>query len=217
MAQGVLFVEGDNVGIGTDTPTRKLHVVPDVAGQVVALFQNGTHEISRNDGGFSNIRFATSGGTVTQSWLFQNSPTNGEFVIRNETTPGNPLRILRDAPANSVVMRSAGVGIRTGTPAGALDVNGPIYQRGGVIHADYVFEPGYDLPSIEEHARLMWSNSHLPAVPPRELDEAGREVVNVGAQRRGILEELEVAHIYIDQLNGELQDLRERLAALEAD
>jgi hypothetical protein len=204
------------VGIGTANPTRKLHVVPDVAGQVVALFQNGTHEISRNDGGFANIRFATSGGPVTQSWLFQNSPTNGEFVIRNQTTPGNPLRILRDAPANSVVMRSTGVGIRTGTPAGALDVNGSIYQRGGIIHADYVFEPGYDLPSIEEHARLMWANSHLPAVPPRQMDEAGREVVEVGAQRRGILEELEVAHIYIEQLEKRMGQQEERLNQLEA-
>jgi hypothetical protein len=211
-----LDISANGVGIGTDNPTRKLHVVPDVAGQVVALFQNGTHEISRSDGGYSNIRFATSGGAVTQSYLFQNSPVNGEFVIRNETTPGNPLRIQRTAPTNSLVMTGVGVGIGTGSPAGKLDVNGSIYQRGGLIHADYVFEPEYDLPTIEEHASLMWSKSHLPAVPPRQVDEAGREVVDIGAQRRGILEELEVAHIYIEQLEKRMAQQEERLNQLEA-
>ena len=41
---------------------------------------------------------------------------------------------------------------------GALDVNGPIYQRGAVLHADYVFEEDYELESIEEHAEFMWKH-----------------------------------------------------------
>ena len=36
-----------------------------------------------------------------------------------------------------------------------------IYQRGSELHADYVFEDGYELESIEEHARHMWQAKHL--------------------------------------------------------
>ena len=52
------------------------------------------------------------------------------------------------------------MGIGTGDPQGALDVNGPILQRGGDLHADYVFEDDYPLESIEEHSESMWREKH---------------------------------------------------------
>ncbi len=103
------------------------------------------------------------------------------------------------------------VGIGTSSPAGALDVNGTIYQRGGQIHADYVFEPDYDLETIEEHSSYMWTNKHLEGVPKRSVDDNGNEIVEVGSQRKGILEELEKAHIYIEQLNNQIKDLNKQL------
>ncbi len=116
------------------------------------------------------------------------------------------------------------VGIGTASPLGKLDVNGSIFQRGGVLHADYVFEPDYDLENIEEHAAYMWSNKHLKAVPARRVDPKGLEILEVGAHRRGILEELEKAHIYIERLHHRLKNLEEgnadmeaRLAAVEQD
>ncbi|MDI6794767.1 MAG: hypothetical protein QME81_18190 [bacterium] len=65
------------------------------------------------------------------------------------------------------------------------------------MHADYVFEPDYELETIEEHAAYMWKNKHLKAIPNAKLDEDGREIIEVGIHRRGIVEELEKAHIYI--------------------
>lgn len=108
----------------------------------------------------------------------------------------------------------------------SLTVFGPIYQRYNLIHADYVFAPDYELESIEEHADYMWREKHLKAVPGHQVDEAGLEVLEVGAHRRGILEELEKAHIYIAQLNekikqqanerAELAELRARMARFES-
>ncbi|MDI6794571.1 MAG: hypothetical protein QME81_17170 [bacterium] len=63
------------------------------------------------------------------------------------------------------------------------------------------------------------------------MDEEDQEIIEVGAYRRGIVEELEKAHIYIEQLhkqnkelyqqNKELHQhikaLEERLAKLEAE
>jgi len=98
---------------------------------------------------------------------------------------------------------------------GTLDVKGPIWQRGGVLHADYVFRPDYELESIDKHSEFMWQNKHLPAIPKAMTDENGREIVEVGAHRRGIVEELEKAHIYIDQLHKQNIALETRLAKLE--
>ena len=97
-----------------------------------------------------------------------------------------------------------------------LDVNGKIYQRGTQIHADYVFEPDYKLESIEEHSEFMWQNKHLKAIPKAEVDENGREIIEVGAHRKGIVEELEKAHIYIEQLHKQNNELETRLLKLEA-
>jgi len=96
----------------------------------------------------------------------------------------------------------------------SLDVLGPIYQRGGILHPDYVFEDGYEINTIEDHAEKMWREIHLPALAPREYDEEGREMVEIGHQRRGILEELEIAHIYIAQLNRQIKQLQEGMAEL---
>lgn len=106
------------------------------------------------------------------------------------------------------------VGIGTTSPNGALDVNGEIYQRGALLHADYVFADDYQLLSIEEQGAFMENNEHLPAVPKAEVDENGREVLLVGAHRRGMLEELEKAHLYIQQLNEKVKQQDARIDLL---
>lgn len=114
------------------------------------------------------------------------------------------------------------LGVGTNNPAetvhvnGSLRVDGPILQRGSVLHADYVFAPDYELESIEDHAAFMWSRKHLPAIPARRVDEEGLEMVDVGAHRRGLVEELEKAHIYIAQLHERLERLEAALAETDA-
>lgn len=117
-------------------------------------------------------------------------------------------------PTNGIYVQGQ-VGIGTMTPQGKLDVNGSIYQRGGQLHADYVFNEDYRLESIEEHAQYMWENMHLKALPPIKKDENGQEIVEIGTYQKGILEELEKAHIYIEQLNEKIKTLESKIQALE--
>ena len=70
----------------------------------------------------------------------------------------------------------------------------------------------------------MWENSYLPAIGP--TPEGKTISLNVQKRHFGVLNELEKAHIYIDQLNENLKKLKdkasqvdelsERLARLEA-
>jgi len=88
---------------------------------------------------------------------------------------------------------------------GSLRVNGT-----GVNVPDYVFRPGFAIESIEEHAESMWAKSHLPALGPGSED-GGFEVAKT---TMGMLEELEKAHIYIEQLNERVSRLEEENARL---
>lgn len=72
------------------------------------------------------------------------------------------------------------------------------------VIADYVFEDDYKLESIEDHANFMFKNKHLPAL------ESIKTFLRSDApmRREQMVEELEKAHIYIYQLNKEIQELK---------
>jgi hypothetical protein len=102
----------------------------------------------------------------------------------------------------------------TGTPVFTIQNNGRILHRGTQIHADYVFEPDYELESIEDHTAFMAKEKHLSAVPRPERDEHGNEVIEYGSLMRGLLEELEKAHLYIAKLSDVVKEQRSALSML---
>ncbi len=97
----------------------------------------------------------------------------------------------------------------------AVTIYGDMIQRWDEVHADYVFDPKYKLESVEEHAAYMWENRHLKAIPPQMKDLDGNETVNWTERNRGIVEELEKAHIYIERLNNVNKSLKNRILKLE--
>ena len=142
--------------------------------------------------------------TLTTSSLTSWVGTDPLFVIGNGITETNRSNAM-------TVLKNGNIGLGTMTPQGTLDVNGSIYQRGIVLHADYVFENEYGLESIEEHSKYMWENKHLSAVPKASKDEDGNDVVEWGARSKGVLEELEKAHVYIDQMNSTMKEQQKQI------
>jgi len=190
--ESVTITSAGNVGIGTASPNYSLTV-------------NGQADISsgviRKSG---NVFFKSTG-----SETMLGPAGSGIITFHNSsvmTTGDETVRI--DSSGN--------VGIGTTSPSGKLDVNGAIYQRGSSLHADYVFEPDYELETIADHAASMWKNKHLPAVEGAKRDEDGQDVIEVGSRTRGMLEELEKAHIYIEQLHTRLEKEEKRNAELES-
>lgn len=110
---------------------------------------------------------------------------------------------------------------------GDVVIPGTLTTGGGTCGGgcDAVFQDGFDLPSIDEHAEQMWANGFLPNVGPTIENEP----INISDKVGRILNEVETAHIYIDQLdqrvdeierlraeNAELRAINERLLAIEA-
>ena len=101
-------------------------------------------------------------------------------------------------------------GFPTGTPVFRIANNGQIFHRNSSIHADYVFEPDFVLESIEDHKEAMLRDRHLSAVPPANQDDDGHDIVEYGSLMRGLLEELEKAHLYIPSLNDVVTEQQKR-------
>ena len=190
------------IGIGTKTPERAIHIKGSNA--LVRI------DRSADSCGFMLTRIDNSG-NVLKNYFFgvaASGPNEGNFFILDygQATGGGTYNNVFN------IDNDGNVGIGTDTPAGKLDVNGSIYQSGGLLHADYVFEKDYNLETIETHAKHMWVEKHLPSVPKATKNKHGDEIVEIGAHRRGLLEELEKAHIYIEQLNQRLNQLEKKLA-----
>ncbi|HPG39391.1 MAG TPA: hypothetical protein PLP19_01005 [bacterium] len=191
------------VGIGTNNPQSLLH-----------LNTTGKNGITI-DGDDTNDTFILMRNGDNAHWIFDDKSVNHKFTMESGT--GCDLSFNTNGPTERMRITSVGdVGIGTKNPQGKLDVNGTIYQRGSVLHADYVFATDYQLESIKEHAGFMWENKHLKAIPKAIVDENGLEIVEYGAHQKGIVEELEKAHIYIEQLHERINALEEKIEKLSA-
>jgi len=108
----------------------------------------------------------------------------------------------------------------TGQQEFLMDASGNVTITGGLVTGtvgsctvgtpcDAVFDPAvYTVPSIEDHAASMWQNKYLPAVGPTG---AGTPI-NVSERVLTMLNELEHAHIYIEQLNERVRYLETLIA-----
>ena len=159
--------------------------------------------------------------------------SNGNVGFGSDS-PADPLDIHGYAPA----IRLTETDYRSGAPVQAklnngifslsfvgdnetefqMDTNGNVTLQGELITSgptcshgcDAVFDAKYNLPSIEEHAKSMFADKHLPAVGPTKPKAA----INVSERMGTMLNELEKAHIYIAQQQTEIEEMKAQIAFL---
>ncbi len=183
-----LYVHGTgDIGLGTTSPDASLDIDTGAEDTLLALTQTNAQWIIKNNAGTNRMTWGVTGGTV-------------------------PIKIAADAVQNL---------LRVGTQAtDQIDVAGNMVLSGSITTSgscsggcDRVFDADYDLISIDDHAMSMFDNKYLPNVGA--TPENGP--FNLSTKVGGILNELEHAHIYIDQLNNQLGEKEQRLATLEAE
>ena len=193
LAQNSMYITPDgDVGFGTDTPTEKVHIL------------DGDLRVEQSDPGISSIlKFATEG----SEWEIKQNGDTGRLTF---FSPGGGAITASFKFDRAAVENLFRVGV---VAADTVDINGKLVINGSDVTPDYVFEPEYELESIEEHAKFMWDNKHLPAMKSAQENET--EGVNVVAHQYGVLEELEKAHIYIAQMNEVVKELQEEVRRLK--
>ncbi|MDM8566804.1 hypothetical protein QUF74_14270, partial [Candidatus Halobeggiatoa sp. HSG11] len=206
-----------------------------VGGRALTANTTGNHNVAigrialgSNTTGSSNIAIGASAGTgnysnklyienhSTPAPLIGGDFSNDRVGIMMNVIDGSSLKETFNVSGTGYFTQRVGIGTVPNASA-MLDVNGAIYQRGTSLHADYVFESDYKLTSIEEHAAYMWQEKHLPAVPKARKDKNGNDILEVGSHRKGMLEELEKAHVYIEQLNSQFKVQRVQIKTLQAE
>jgi hypothetical protein len=136
----------------------------------------------------------------------QMQPFGTGFFWNFAASDNNTFNINRSGNS-SVEMSLNGAGNLT--ISGTLTTGGPTCSTG----CDAVFDAEYALPSIEDHAAEMWAKKHLPNVGPT----LPHRPVNLSEQYGRVLNELETAHIYIDQLHRRLEGQDAGIAQLRAE
>ena len=208
-------VAGNEAGFfvrdATNGSTLPFRIRPGAPNESLDIQADGTV----NMGG--NAYVAGNAGIAGDVGIGTNSP--GSQLHLNESASGTAVKLIMENSGSATsweFVHRAHVddafAINTPSIDGAefiLSTNGNLKITGALTTAgstcgggcDTVFHSTYELESIEEHAKQMWKNSYLPAVG-QTVEGAP---FNVSQKTQRMLNELEKAHIFIEQLNARVK------------
>ena len=154
-----------------------------------------------SDGGVGLLLQRSSG---TIRFNLEDVANNSTWQLGNEAA-GNEFRISKDGTGNTELALDA---------SGNLTIQGICQESGQPGScADYVFEEGYEMLTLEELEAFIEENGHLPNVPStEEIIENG--VVVQHFQGR-LLEKIEELVLYTLEQQKTIDGLQTRLKALE--
>jgi hypothetical protein len=202
-----------DMGIGNTAPSGKLDISENNRNIVFHVADVPFQEFPLP---FQNFNFRSS-------WIEFRHGNDAKALIESHEDDGSLTFYGGHSVTRTMTVNDGKVGIGTTAPISKLEVvNGNIRVTGGsfvddgtILNSpDYVFNPGYKLESIQEHAEFMWRYKHLPTVSSaEEIRKSGG--YNMSERREQILEELEKAHIYIEQLHQRITSLEDKLGKME--
>lgn len=209
-AQGVLFVEGNNVGVGIAAPATALHV-EKADGTTKLLVREGSgtvaaremFELSNNGGPF----FIFKNTNISQSWSFAMGST-GNFNLSHQQTAGVQFVL---------------------TPTGNMTIAGSLTQ-GSSRAIKEGFEPVDSLEvlaAVTDMPLSMWSykndTSNARHLGPMAEDfydafSLGQDSMHIapGDQAGVALAAIQGLNQIIENKNAEIEELRTRIETLES-
>ncbi len=198
-AQVTMEVVGDKVGIGTSTPSDKLHIL------------DGDLTVEQTGAGTGAIiNFVTAG----CSWeIFQNG-TTGRLNYSSPCASATGPSFKLDPSAQKNLLRLGVVAADTVDITGNLVISGNCTEQDGAC-ADYVFEPDYELRSLDELGAFIAENKHLPNVPSAE--EMTQNGVNMTRLAGRLLEKVEELTLYTLQQQELIEELQTSLEEIRAE
>lgn len=192
--KGIIINNNGNVGIGTTSPSKLLHV--SSAAPSFLLERTGS-----------------------VSWETR-IDNNGRFIIQDATNATEPLKMEALTPTATIYTKSNGnVGIGTADPKSKLAVDGTIKATKVEVMADvnsvpdYVFEEDYELRTLQETKAYIEANKHLPEIP--SAAEIGKDGIDLGDMNMRLLKKIEELTLYQIQLMEEMTKMKKELEEMK--
>jgi hypothetical protein len=188
MTERMRITSTGNVGIGTTTPGSLVEV------------HNGNFRISRPTDGNGFVQQVTENGALNIGYMLSSTDSSWYAGVPSMT-----------------MLYTGNIGIGTTAPIHPLQVAGIIGAEEVIVSstgADYVFKPDYYLRPLSELATYIKENHRLPGIPSAE--EAQAKGVGLGDMQTKMLAKVEELTLHLIQVDQENQELRTRIAKLEA-
>ena len=178
---------------------------------------NGTNSLYSNQTGNYNTALGDSAGYLSTG---SKNVFLGNLAGYYESTGSNKLYLANDS--NKTILygdfSTGQVLMGKGTPTGyTFKGTRTLNVLGGIIAdsmrvalsstwADYVFADDYKLKPLEDLAKYIKSNKHLPGVP--SSDEVATNGIELGSMDAKLLEKIEELHLYILQQQKQIDELK---------
>ncbi|MGJ1404173.1 hypothetical protein [Sphingobacterium siyangense] len=166
---------------------------------------NTTSAINRTGSvGIGNVLFRSSSGIQ----VLEHTYPTGDFYIRSVA-----YQVQNDE--GNLILNDIGgfVGIGTSKPKEMLSVNGKIRAQEIKVETtnwpDYVFNAGYQLPSLKETAEFIEKHKHLPGVP--KAAEVEQDGLSLGEMNKILMQKVEELTLHLIEKDNEIKKQNETI------
>ena len=196
--------QNGNIGIGTTTPSAKLHIsgyVTNKDNHKIAAILSSSYNNWVHFGGSKSGRIRGS--------------NEGYLVVDSYPTGTNNRLYLNLSSSGDVAIAYGGgnVGIGIIFPSHKLHVNGNIKASSFIsdtkTYADFVFKPDYNLKSLNDVEQFIKNNGHLPDIPSEK--EALKNGIDLTEMNVKLLQKIEELTLYSIDQEKRIQDLENKL------